>query len=87
MITMILLLFLGAMFMRGFREVIGLAVIIVGVYLVLNGIILQVRPRRRLSLVTSRLRLSIQGPGLRRQGPRRRRALSQPARARGGALD
>ncbi len=35
-ITMFLLVMLGAMFMRGFKEVIGLAVGIVGVYLVLN---------------------------------------------------
>ncbi|MCI0379360.1 MAG: amino acid transporter [Gemmataceae bacterium] len=38
-VTMVLLTFLGAMFLRGFREVIGLAVIIVGVYLVLNVIV------------------------------------------------
>ena len=38
-VTMFLLLALGAMFMRGFKEVIGLAVVIVGVYLVLNAII------------------------------------------------
>ena len=31
---------LGAMFLRGFREVIGVAVVIVGVYLVLNLIVI-----------------------------------------------
>ena len=31
---------LGAMFLRGFREVIGLAVVIVGIYLVLNLIVI-----------------------------------------------
>jgi len=35
-ITMFLLVMLGAMFMRGFKEVIGLAIGIVGVYLLLN---------------------------------------------------
>src|SRR5439155_1692973 len=39
-ITMLLLVLLGAMFLRGFREVIGLAVVIVGVYLALNAFIL-----------------------------------------------
>ncbi len=39
-VTMILLVALGAMFLRGFREVIGLAVAIVGLYLVLNAIVL-----------------------------------------------
>jgi hypothetical protein len=39
LITMFLLLLLGAMFMRGFREVIGLAVVIVGGYLALNLIV------------------------------------------------
>ena len=38
-VTSFLLVLLGASFMRGFREVIGLAVIIVGVYLVLNTIV------------------------------------------------
>jgi hypothetical protein len=38
--TMILLILLGATFMRGFREVIGLAVVIVGIYLALNLVIL-----------------------------------------------
>ena len=39
-VTMLLLVMLGAMFMRGFREVIGLAVVIVGAYLVLNAIVI-----------------------------------------------
>jgi len=39
-VTFFLLVLLGAMFLRGFREVIGLAVGIVGVYLLLNLIIL-----------------------------------------------
>ncbi len=39
-VTMLLLVMLGAMFLRGFREVIAVAVVIVGVYLVLNLIVL-----------------------------------------------
>lgn len=39
-VTMLLLMFLGATFMRGFREVIGLAVVIVIAYLTLNGIVI-----------------------------------------------
>lgn len=39
-LTIGLLLALGAMFLRGFREVIGVAVAIVGVYLLLSGIII-----------------------------------------------
>lgn len=39
-LTMILLVLLGAMFLRGFKEVIAIAVAIVGVYLVLNVIVL-----------------------------------------------
>src|SRR5262245_51756124 len=38
-VTMILLVLLGAMFMRGFREVIWLAVGIVGLYLFLNTVV------------------------------------------------
>ena len=38
-VTSFLLVLLGASFMRGFREVIGLAVIIVGIYLVMNTIV------------------------------------------------
>jgi hypothetical protein len=39
-ITVLLLVFLGAMFLRGFNEVIGVAVGIVGAYLVLNVIVI-----------------------------------------------
>lgn len=39
-ITMILLVALGAMFLRGFNEVIGIAVVIVAVYLFLNLIVI-----------------------------------------------
>jgi hypothetical protein len=39
-LTMILLVILGAMFMRGFREVIGLAVVLVALYLVLNAVVI-----------------------------------------------
>ena len=39
-ITMGLLVILGALFLRGFREVIGMAVIIVGTYLALNAIVI-----------------------------------------------
>jgi amino acid transporter len=39
-VTMFLLVMLGASFMRGFREVIGLAAVIVGVYLTLNAIVI-----------------------------------------------
>src|SRR5262249_38510896 len=39
-LTMVLLIILGAMFMRGFREVIGVAVVLVAVYLSLNTIII-----------------------------------------------
>jgi hypothetical protein len=38
-VTMVLLVLLGAMFLRGFKEVIGLAVVIVGVYLALNLVV------------------------------------------------
>jgi hypothetical protein len=40
LVTMFLLLVLGAMFLRGFREVIALAVGIVALYLVLNAIVI-----------------------------------------------
>ncbi len=40
LVTLIMLIVLGAMFLRGFREVIGLAVVIVGVYLLLNSLII-----------------------------------------------
>ncbi len=39
-VTMFLLVMLGASFMRGFKEVIGLAVVIVGAYLFLNVIVI-----------------------------------------------
>jgi hypothetical protein len=39
-LTMFLLVLLGAMFLRGFREVIAVAVVLVAVYLLLNAIIL-----------------------------------------------
>lgn len=39
-ITMLMLTLLGAMFLRGFREVIGLATVIVGVYLALNLVVI-----------------------------------------------
>ncbi len=38
--TMILLILLAATFLRGFREVIGIAVVIVGIYLTLNLIVI-----------------------------------------------
>jgi hypothetical protein len=41
-LTFILLLVLGAVFVRGFREAIGIAVVIVGLYLGLNAILLAV---------------------------------------------
>jgi hypothetical protein len=40
LVTTFLLVLLGAMFMRGFREVIGLAVFLVGTYLALNAIVI-----------------------------------------------
>lgn len=39
-ITLVLTLFLGALFLKGFREVIGVAVVIVALYLLMNGIVL-----------------------------------------------
>ena len=39
-LTMLLLIILGATFLRGFKEVIGLAVVVVGVYLLLNAIVI-----------------------------------------------
>lgn len=38
-VTFLLLVLLGAMFMRGFREVLGLAVLLVGIFLILNLIV------------------------------------------------
>jgi hypothetical protein len=40
LVTLVLLLVLGAVFMRGFSEVIGLAVVIVVVYLMLNAVVI-----------------------------------------------
>ena len=39
-VTLVLVAFLGAIFLRGFKEAIGIAVILVGVYLVLNLIVI-----------------------------------------------
>lgn len=39
-VTMGFLVLLGAVFMRGFREVIGLAVVIVGIYMLLNAVVI-----------------------------------------------
>jgi hypothetical protein len=39
-VTVLLLLGLGAVFMKGFREVIGLAVVLVAIYLTLNAIVI-----------------------------------------------
>jgi hypothetical protein len=39
-VTMGLLVLLGTMFLRGFREVIGLAVLLVGTYLLLNAVVI-----------------------------------------------
>jgi hypothetical protein len=41
-ITLILVVLLGAVFLRGFREAIGIAVFLVGVYLLLNFIVVSV---------------------------------------------
>lgn len=41
-ITLILVTLLGAVFLRGFREAIGIAVVLVGVYLLLNSIVVSV---------------------------------------------
>jgi hypothetical protein len=40
LVTLVLLFVLGAVFMRGFSEVIGLAVVIVAVYLTLNAVVI-----------------------------------------------
>jgi hypothetical protein len=42
LITLVLLAMLGAIFLRGFREAIGIAVLIVGVYLLLNLVVVAV---------------------------------------------
>ncbi|MEH1899269.1 MULTISPECIES: amino acid transporter [unclassified Nostoc] len=41
-ITLVLVALLGAVFLRGFREAIGIAVVLVGVYLLLNSIVVSV---------------------------------------------
>jgi hypothetical protein len=41
-ITLILVLLLGAVFLKGFKEAIGIAVVLVGVYLCLNAVVLAV---------------------------------------------
>ncbi len=41
-LTLVLLAVLGAIFLKGFKEAIGLAVILVGVYLVLNAVVVSV---------------------------------------------
>ena len=39
-VTLVLLALLGAVFLRGFKEAIGIAVILVGLYLLLNGVVI-----------------------------------------------
>jgi hypothetical protein len=39
-ITLVLLALLGGVFLKGFKEAIGLAVVIVGIYLLLNGVVI-----------------------------------------------
>lgn len=41
-ITVVLILLLGAVFLKGFREAVGIAVVLVGVYLVLNAVVVAV---------------------------------------------
>lgn len=41
-LTLILLALLGAVFVNGFKEAMGIAVVLVGVYLVLNGVVIAV---------------------------------------------
>ncbi|HWU45129.1 MAG TPA: amino acid transporter [Humibacter sp.] len=41
-ITVALILLLGAVFLKGFREAVGIAVVLVGVYLVLNAVVVAV---------------------------------------------
>jgi hypothetical protein len=48
-ITLVLVTLLGAVFLRGFREAIGIAVVLVGVYLVLNFIVVSVGLERILT--------------------------------------
>lgn len=42
LLTLLLLLFLGAIFLKGFKEAIGLAVLLVAAYLLLNAIVISV---------------------------------------------
>ena len=42
LITLVLLVVLGAIFLKGFKEAIGVAVMIVGVYLLLNIVVVAV---------------------------------------------
>ena len=42
LVTLLLLAVLGAVFLRGFREAIGLAVVIVAAYMLLNAVLLAV---------------------------------------------
>ena len=44
-VTLILLALLGAVFLKGFKEAIGIAVVLVGVYLMLNAIVTVDRDR------------------------------------------
>ena len=46
MITLILLALLGGVFLRGFKEAIGVAVILVAVYLALNIVVIAVASYR-----------------------------------------
>src|SRR5207253_4421810 len=39
-VTLVLISILGAIFLKGFKEAIGLAVILVGVYLLLNAVVI-----------------------------------------------
>ena len=41
-LTLVLLALLGALFLRGFKEAIGIAVFLVGIYLILNTIVVSV---------------------------------------------
>ena len=70
-VTSFLLLLLGASFMRGFREVIGLAVVIVTVYIILSAVVVGagvVLPRRApgvlLELATARRERGVASEGI-----------------------
>ena len=49
LITLLLLALLAAVFLRGFSEAIGIAVVLVAVYLALNLVVVVGRPRARRS--------------------------------------